>query len=244
MTTSGDGTVSRETPGPGRTDAGARDALLRRFPDAEAGLDAFTELLRGPGVERGLIGPREATRLWERHVANSAVVSELIAEGARVVDVGSGAGLPGLPMALVRPDLSVVLVEPLLRRWTFLQEAVVALGLADRVEVVRARAEELPRPFLADPGRPAPASVVTARAVAPLDRLVAWTLPLVPVGGELLALKGDNAEQEARSAQGTISGLGGGAPRVVRCGVGVVEPPTTVVRIARLRPARDERVAR
>ena len=144
-------------------------------------------------------------------------------------------------MALVRPDLSVVLVEPLLRRWTFLQEAVVALGVADRVEVVRARAEELPRPYLADPGRPAAANVVTARAVAPLDRLVAWTLPLVPVGGELLALKGGNAEQEARSAQGAIAALGGGAPQVVRCGQGVVEPPTTVVRIARRRPAGDKK---
>ncbi|MEO6821592.1 MAG: 16S rRNA (guanine(527)-N(7))-methyltransferase RsmG [Candidatus Nanopelagicales bacterium] len=210
-------------------------------------MQTYTELLQGPGVERGLIGPREATRLWERHVANSAVVAELIADQARVVDVGSGAGLPGLPIALVRPDLTVVLVEPLLRRWTFLQEAVVALGVADRVEVVRARAEELPRPFLADPDEGAAAgsaTVVTARAVAPLDRLVAWTLALVPLGGELLALKGENAEAEARSALGAIAALGGGAPEVVRCGVGVVEPATTVVRIERRRLVRDERVAR
>lgn len=237
MTTSGDQAVSRETPRSDQPDLGARDRLLSRYPHAVPGLTAYAELLRDAGVQRGLIGPREASRLWERHLANSAVVEELIAPGAGVMDVGSGAGLPGLALALVRPDLTLVLVEPLLRRSTFLVEAVALLGLADRVEVVRSRAEQLR-------GSYRPAGVVTARAVAPLERLVGWTLELVPVGGELLALKGENAAREAHEAQDAITALGGGPAEVVRCGAGVLEPATTVVRIVRRGPARREKVAR
>lgn len=245
MTPSGDPAVSRETAGSGESDQVARAALLARYPDGAQGLTAYTELLCGAGVQRGLIGPRETSRLWERHVANSAVIEELVEQGARVVDVGSGAGLPGLPLALVRPDLTVVLVEPLLRRWNFLQEAVAELDLAGQVEVVRARAEELPRPYLPGAGLiPGQRTVVTARAVAPLDRLAGWTLALVPVGGELLAVKGENAEREARAAQDVVTALGGGPAQVVRCGVGILEPATTVVRIVRQEPGWDERVAR
>jgi 16S rRNA (guanine527-N7)-methyltransferase len=150
-----------------------------------------------------------------------------------VVDVGSGAGLPGIVLAIARPDVSVVLVEPLARRTAFLEEAVAALGL-DRTSVVRARAEEL-APVRGRP-RIDRAEVVTARAVAPLDRLTAWCLPLVADGGRLLALKGESASGEADAHAKAIARLGGGAPIVRRCGVGVIEPPTTVVEIPRVAP--------
>ena len=124
-----------------------------------------------------------------------------------MADVGSGAGLPGLPLALVRPDLRVVLVEPLLRRATFLAEAVAALGLGDRVEVLRGRAEDVRR---------SPVDVVTARAVAPLDRLAGWTLPLARVGGPLLALKGDGAAEEVDASLAALEKVGGGHAEVLR----------------------------
>jgi 16S rRNA (guanine527-N7)-methyltransferase len=165
----------------------------------------YATLLATEGVLRGLIGPREVRRLWDRHLLNCAVLGELLPPGARVVDVGSGAGLPGIPVALARPDVEVMLLEPLERRATFLSEATTALGLADRVEVVRGRAEDR-----AVRRRVAPADWVTARAVAPLDRLVRWCLPLVSADGALLAMKGasvrdeiDRYEREIRSAGGT-----------------------------------------
>ena len=152
---------------------GDRLELARRYAD----------LLAGPGVERGLLGPREVERLWERHLLNSAAVAELIEPDAFVVDIGSGAGLPGIPVAIARPDLRVVLVEPMLRRTEFLNEAIAALGLP--VEVVRGRAEEAGvRAKLAG------ADVVTSRAVAPLDKLARWSMPLLRIGGRMLALKG------------------------------------------------------
>src|SRR3954447_14587324 len=132
----------------------------------------YAELLGTVAVERGLIGPREGGRIWSRHLLNSAVVEDLVPIDARVVDVGSGAGLPGLALALARPDLQVALVEPLLRRTEFLTEAVRALELADRVRVVRGRAED-GATRLAVGG----AAIVVARAVAPLDRMVRWCLP-------------------------------------------------------------------
>jgi 16S rRNA (guanine527-N7)-methyltransferase len=195
--------------------------------------------LVGSGVERGLIGPREAPRMWDRHVLNCAVVAELLPDGARVVDVGSGAGLPGIPLVLARPDLSVVLVEPLARRVDWLREVVEDLGLP--VEIERGRAEE--------PGvraRWEGADVVTARAVAPLARLAGWALPLLRTGGSLLALKGVSAGDEVARDAAAVRRLGGGDPRVVRCGVGVVDPPSTVVVVERSRgngrrPARPRR---
>lgn len=150
-------------------------------------------------MERGLIGPREVDRLWDRHIVNSAALESLIPEGVTVIDVGSGAGLPGIPLALVRPDLRVVLLEPLLRRSVFLQETVDELGIADRVTVVRGRAEEKLVP---------PAEVVTARAVAGLDQLVRWCWPLVKKGGRIVALKGEKAQLEVEEAAATLRKLG------------------------------------
>jgi 16S rRNA (guanine527-N7)-methyltransferase len=208
------------------------EALATRYPAAAEGLTAYVALLAGAGVERGLIGPRETERLWSRHVANCAVLEELVAPDAHVGDVGSGAGLPGIPLALVRPDLRVTLVEPLLRRATFLSEAVAELGLDERVEVARSRAEDQ---------RDLALDVVTARAVAALDKLAGWSLPLVRVGGELLALKGSSAADEVLAAQDALERLGGGQAEVLQCGHGVVDPPSTVVRVVRLRPDRPDR---
>ena len=212
-------------------DLEVEERLRARYPAAAEGLDRYADLLAGDGVVRGLIGPREVGRLWTRHLANCAVLEELVPAGATVADVGSGAGLPGLPLALVRPDLRVVLVEPLLRRATFLGEAVEALGLADRVEVQRGWAEDAVLEV----------DVVTARAVAPLDRLAGWTLPLARVGGMLLALKGEGAAEEVAASQEALEKVGGGNAEVLVCGEGVVAPPTTVVRVVRLSAGRRKR---
>lgn len=197
---------------------------------ANAGLHAYAELLATVGVERGLIGPREVDRLWDRHIMNCAVVTDpalgLVPDSASVTDVGSGAGLPGLVWALVRPDITVVMVEPLLRRSTFLSETIEQLGLTDRVTVLRARAEDLASSW---PG----SDVVTARAVAPLAKLVGWTLPLAKPGGALVALKGASAADEIKDAGPTITKLGGEAPEIVLCGAGVIDPVTTVVKVIR-----------
>lgn len=214
-------TVSRETPEP-------PPPLPGWLTPATDGLSAFVQALATDGVARGLLGPREVPRLWTRHVLNCAVVADpalgLVPPGARVADVGSGAGLPGVAWAIVRSDLSLILVEPLLRRATFLTELVVRLGLGDRVEIARVRAEDLGR----DPSWH-PADVVTARAVAPLDRLLGWTIPLVRPGGQLLALKGSSAAAEVADARGIARGLGVGRISVLTCGAGVVEPATTVI---------------
>jgi 16S rRNA (guanine527-N7)-methyltransferase len=184
--------------------------------------------LVGSGVERGLLGPREAPRIWERHILNCAVVAELLPDGARTVDIGSGAGLPGIPLALARPDLVMVLVEPLARRVDWLREVVEDLELPVTVE--RGRAEE--------PGvraRWEGADVVTARAVAPLARLAGWALPLLRPGGVLVALKGASADSEVARDAAAVRRLGGGEPRTVRCGRGLVDPPSTVVVVERAR---------
>jgi 16S rRNA (guanine527-N7)-methyltransferase len=195
-----------------------------------AGMQDFADILATRGVERGLIGPREVPRLWSRHLVNCAVVAEeataQIQRGSTVADVGSGAGLPGLVWALVRPDLRVTLIEPLLRRATFLSEVVTELSLEGRVEVLRARAEEVaPRTF----------DVVTARAVARLPQLLTWTLPLTSIGGVVLALKGSGAGQEVEEADATRDALGAGSITIHRFGVGIIEPATTVVVIPRVR---------
>jgi 16S rRNA (guanine527-N7)-methyltransferase len=179
------------------------------FGEALAQVEAYAELLAGPGVERGLIGPREAPRLWERHLLNCAGVSDLVEDGQVVVDLGSGAGLPGLVLAIQRPQVQVVLVEPLLRRATFLTEAVEQLGLRNTL-VRRARAEELHGKLLVD--------AVTARAVAPVDRLAGWALPLLHPGGRLLALKGVRADEELAAAGPALRRLGARASAVVEVG--------------------------
>ncbi|RKN51592.1 16S rRNA (guanine(527)-N(7))-methyltransferase RsmG [Micromonospora costi] len=199
---------------------------------------AYAELLATDGVVRGLIGPRETPRLWDRHLLNCAAVAERIPEGAEVLDVGSGAGLPGLVLAIARPDLTVTLVEPLARRTSFLTEAVDELGLGGTVRVFRGRAEEA-----ASGSAPLHADVVTARAVAPLDRLAAWCLPLAVPGGRLVALKGATAAEEVAEHAAAVAALGGGEPAVQRCGVGVIDPPTTVVEVVRERVVAPARAA-
>jgi 16S rRNA (guanine527-N7)-methyltransferase len=192
-------------------------------------------MLATDGVLRGLIGPRETPRLWDRHLLNCAALTELIQPGASVVDVGSGAGLPGIVLAAARPDITVALVEPLARRTAFLVEAVDRLELGERVSVLRGRAEEFANGPLA--GQLPPAEVVTARAVAPIDRLAGWCLPLTLVGGRLLALKGASAADEIDEHREAIARLGGGTPVIRRCGEGVLDQPATVVEIVRERPA-------
>lgn len=182
----------------------------------------YHEILASAGVERGLLGPREVPRLWDRHILNSAVIAELIPAGSAIADIGTGAGLPGIPLAVARPDLRVLLVEPLLRRSEFLEEVVNELGL--NAEVVRGRAEESTvRERLGE------VSVVTSRAVASLEKLGAWSLPLLSVGGVMLAIKGERAAEEVDEHREALTSLGAGEIRVVQCGAGAVEPPTTVV---------------
>lgn len=207
--------VSRETP---PAPPVAQGVFSHALPAAEA----YAHRLATDGVVRGLIGPREAPRLWERHLLNCAVVAEAVPQGARVCDIGSGAGLPGIPMALARPDLHVTLVEPLLRRTTFLEEVVAELGLTN-VEVVRGRAEELHGVRTFD--------VVTSRAVAPLPKLLRWSVPLVRPGGTMLAMKGSSAAEEVAAARKDLRRLGAGAVEVLEVGAGVVSPATVLVRV-------------
>ncbi|MBY6363962.1 16S rRNA (guanine(527)-N(7))-methyltransferase RsmG [Rhodococcoides corynebacterioides] len=211
------------------------DAIERVFGDRADLARRYWTSLSTDGVERGLIGPREVPRLWERHLLNCAVVGELVPDGASVVDVGSGAGLPGIPLAIARPDLTVFLVEPLLRRSVYLAEIVDALGLT--ATVVRGRAEQ--------PGvvkEAGGADVVTSRAVAPLEKLARWSLPLVHEGGVMIALKGSTAQDEIDRDRTALTRLGAANPEVAVCGRGVVPTPTIVVRAERAprshRPAR------
>ena len=214
--------VSRETPP-------APDVAAGVFSHALPRAEAFARLLTEEGVLRGLIGPREVSRLWDRHLVNCALLADGIGEGLEVCDLGSGAGLPGLVLAIRRPDLKVTLVEPLLRRTKFLDEAVEALGLSN-VEVVRARAEELHgrRDF----------DVVTSRAVAPLGRLLAWSLPLVRQGGVVLAMKGSSVREELAEADRELRRFGAGAVSVEQYGDGLVEHPTLALRVEATKPSR------
>lgn len=183
----------------------------------------YAEMLADTAVRRGLIGPREVPRLWDRHLMNCAVLSEVVPAGVSVCDVGSGAGLPGIPLALTRPDLRITLLEPLLRRTRFLDDVVAALSLTN-ASVVRGRAEEMVDAI-------GPVDVVTARAVAPLDRLAGWGLPLLRPYGQMLALKGETAEQELKAARAALGKLGAVEWSIVQAGVGLVDPPATVVRV-------------
>lgn len=184
--------------------------------------EGYAALLAGEATERGLIGPREVPRLWDRHILNCAVVTELVAEGATVCDVGSGAGLPGLVMAIRRPDLQITLVEPLLRRTTFLEEVVAQLGLAN-VAVLRGRAEALHGQQAFD--------VVTSRAVAGLATLLEWSLPLVSAGGAVVAMKGASVEGELSAAAGVVKRLRASEPEIVTIDHDALSVPTTVVRV-------------
>jgi 16S rRNA (guanine527-N7)-methyltransferase len=179
--------VSRETPSSGDPAVLGSVFAPARLP----ALQRYAELLASEGVLRGLIGPREVPRLWDRHLVNCGLLAPLVPADARVADLGSGAGLPGLVLALARPDLAVTLVEPMARRVEFLTEACESLG-AQNATVVRARAEEL--------GGRRDFDVVTSRALAPLTRLLAWSLPLVAPGGAVLAMKGSSAAAEIEAA--------------------------------------------
>jgi 16S rRNA (guanine527-N7)-methyltransferase len=198
----------------------AREVFGVQLPVAEQ----FAHLLAEDATVRGLIGPREVPRLWERHLLNCAVVADLIDPGAAVCDIGSGAGLPGLVLAIRRPDLEVSLVEPLLRRTTFLDESVVALGLGN-VRVIRGRAEELRGSQEWD--------VVTSRAVAPMERLIGWSLPLVRSGGAVLAMKGSTVEAELGAAARAIRSAGGVLDGIIDLGRDLVDPPVRVVRVVK-----------
>lgn len=213
--------------------AAAPDAAAEIFGPRLEVAERYAEALAGAGVERGVIGPREVDRIWDRHIINSAVVAELLNRGDRVIDIGSGAGLPGIPLALARPDLRIVLVEPLLRRSEFLRFVVGELGLD--IDVVRGRAEDTSvRERFA--GRDAAVS----RAVAALDKLTRWCLPLLRPGGRMLAIKGERAADEVTQHRRVMTSLGATDVRVVTCGANYLRPPATVVvaRRARRTPTR------
>ena len=204
------------------------------FGERLAVAQQYADLLAGPGVEWGLLGPREVDRLWERHILNSAAVAELIEPGASVVDIGSGAGLPGIPLAIARPDLRITLLEPMLRRTEFLMMVVTTLGIP--IAVVRGRAED---PTVRE--QLGGADAVLSRAVASLDKLTRWSLPLLRPGGRMLALKGDRAEEEVAAGARTMRALGATDIRVMRCGSASAE--TTVVAAFRGGPTGQRRRA-
>ena len=187
----------------------------------------YAGLLAEHGVERGLIGPREVERLWDRHLLNSAIVGEVIPRAVRVIDLGSGAGLPGIPLAIARPDLDITLLEPMARRVEWLEHVNKTLGLG--VAVVRGRAEEP-----AIKRRVGGADVVVARAVAPLAKLCEWSLPLLRQGGSLVAMKGASAADEMARDRQAVARAGGSEPRVESCGEKVLDDPATVVVVERV----------
>ena len=213
--------------------AAAATVFGDRLPVAER----YAELLATAGVEWGLLGPREVDRIWDRHLLNCAVVAELVEPGDRVVDIGSGAGMPGLPMAIAMPGLRVVLVESLLRRTEFLRMVIDELGLD--AEVVRGRAEDAEVRQTAGG-----ADAVTSRAVASLDKVTRWSLPLLRQGGRLLAIKGERAPEEVAEHRRVMATLGAADARVVECGVRLLSPPTTVVVARREKPERARKSSR
>jgi 16S rRNA (guanine527-N7)-methyltransferase len=212
---------------------GAAALLGAAVPAAER----YAALLTGPGVERGLIGPAEAARIWERHILNCAAVAELVPARCVLADLGSGAGLPGIVLALLRPEAEVLLIESSARRAAFLSECVAELGLT-RARVIRGRAEELAGEVRAD--------VVTARAVAPLARLAGWAVGLCRPGGTVLAIKGASAAAEVAESGPELRRIGATDLAVLQVGSGKVDPPATVVRFMAPRqpPGRAGRARR
>jgi 16S rRNA (guanine527-N7)-methyltransferase len=172
----------------------SRETLIAKyFPGQEGSIQAFAEFLVGAGIERGLIGPREGDRIWDRHIFNCLPVTQLLPNGASLFDIGSGAGLPGIVIALARPDLQVTLIEPLERRVEFLNEAVAAIpDLPFPIQVLRGRAQDIKKS----------ADFVTARAVAPLEKLKKMSWHMVKTGGSLLAMKGESAASEMVGVKG------------------------------------------
>ncbi|MDK6813683.1 16S rRNA (guanine(527)-N(7))-methyltransferase RsmG [Corynebacterium sp. UMB6689] len=194
------------------------DVFGSRLPLAQK----YHDSLATDGSTRGFIGPREVPRLWERHLINCAVVAEVMPQGATLIDVGSGAGLPGIPLAIARPDLKITLIEPLLKRSTYLNEVVDLLGL-DNVTVIRGRAEEGPVKKAVKS-----ADIVTSRAVAPLGKLAKWSLPLVRKGGKMIALKGSSVHEELERDAADIKRAGGGKAEVMTI------HGTTIIRVPRV----------
>ena len=207
------------------TPAQAEAVFGARLPLAEA----YHESLATDGSTRGFIGPREVDRLWDRHILNCAVIGEVMEHGARVADVGSGAGLPGIPLAIARPDLDITLIEPLLKRSVYLQEVVDALGLPN-VTVIRGRAEEKQVREALDGG----VDIVTSRAVAPLGKLADWSLPLVRRGGEMIAMKGSSVAEELERDAALIRKAGGGRASISTVGDAHLAEPTTIIRVPRV----------
>jgi 16S rRNA (guanine527-N7)-methyltransferase len=160
------------------------------FPEREGAIRAYADFLKGPGIERGLIGPREGDRIWERHILNSLFVTKLLPQGASLFDIGSGAGLPGIVIALARPDLKVTLIEPLERRVEFLKEATADTD----IQVIRGRAQDVKKS----------ADYVTARAVAALDKLKKMSWHMLKMNGSLLAMKGETAAREMEAVPSSI----------------------------------------
>lgn len=188
---------------------------------------AYHESLATDGSIRGFIGPREVPRLWDRHILNCGVIGESMDQGISVADVGSGAGLPGIPLAIARPDLEITLIEPLLKRSVYLAEVVEQLGL-ENVTVIRGRAEE--KAVRKQIGH---VDVVTSRAVAPLGKLAGWSLPLVKVGGRMIAMKGSSVDEEIGRDGKAIRNAGGGDIKVYTVGGELLDEPTTLISIKR-----------
>jgi len=210
----------------------ASPGLAGLFGDALPTVARYADLLTGPGVDRGLVGPAEAARIWDRHILNCAAVADLVPARCTLIDLGSGAGLPGIVLSMLRPEADVTLVEPMARRVAFLLECVDTLGLA-RVRVVRGRAEDLAGQVAAD--------IVTARAVAPLGRLAGWAAGLCRPGGTVLAIKGAGARDEVAEARTVLRRLRVSDLAVLEVGGGKVDPPVTVVRF--VAPARQRGAA-
>lgn len=199
--------------------AAAAEIFGDRLPLAQA----YHDSLATTAAERGFIGPKEVFRLWSRHVLNCAVIAEAFDEGQSVADIGSGAGLPGIPLAIARPDLQITLIEPLLKRSTYLSEITAELGL-DNVAVVRGRAEEQKKMLF---------DVTTSRAVAPLGKLAGWSLPLVRPGGSMTAMKGASVAEELERDAAMITKARGTDAEILTVGEGLLEQPTTLIRIKR-----------
>lgn len=208
--------------GPVLPTASERASADKIFGDRYDLAERFVQHLATSGMERGLLGPREVPRLWGRHVLNCAVIGEYIPQGKTVADVGSGAGLPGLALAVARPDLPLTLIEPLERRCLWLNEVIEDLELENAV-VMRGRAEQVVDFVDVD--------VVTARAVSALTNLIPWSIPLLHGHGEMLAIKGRSAQEEIDKARKVLKKAGGSSPEILIAGADVLEEPTTLVRI-------------
>ncbi|UWD79193.1 16S rRNA (guanine(527)-N(7))-methyltransferase RsmG [Curtobacterium flaccumfaciens] len=196
-------------------------AAAALFGDQIEGARSFTNELARRGEELGLIGPLELPRLWTRHILNSALLAPLLEARGRVADVGSGAGLPGLVLAIARPDVEFVLIEPMERRTDWLRAESDRLGLQN-VTVLRGRAEDVADDVVVDQ--------VTARAVSALSKLIPLTVPLVRSGGQLILMKGARVDEEIEKARKVILRKRLSDVQVLELGEGVVDEITRVFR--------------